>query len=184
MDGSVFKEKPSSVYKFIPNLIKSSWSVHSLRTFSKASPLKHWLVIVDRNQDLSLLAVEKDLSGEKEVAGLIKSSFIMRIIFRISSFLLSGQVLILLYMSLKHPTLQFDIMAGNTFASTSRVSMSISSPYISCSEASVGTSMFAVGAAACIKMDSKYKNTLKLSWSNLLWIELMMRSKISRNIAR
>ena len=168
MDGSVFKEKPSSVYKFIPNLIKSSWSVHSLRTFSKASPLKHWLVIVDRNQDLSLLAVEKDLSGEQEVAGLIKSSFIMRIMFGISSFSLSGQVLILLYTSLKHPTLQFDIMARNTFASTSRASMSISPPYISCSEPSVGTSMFPVGAATSIKRDSKLKNTFKLGWSNLL----------------
>ena len=52
--------------------------MHSLCTFSKANPLKRWLVIVDRNQDLSFLAVEKDLSGEQEVAGLIKSSFIMR----------------------------------------------------------------------------------------------------------
>ena len=127
--------------------------MHSLCTFSKASPLKRWLVIVDRNQDLSLLAVEKDLSGEQEVAGLIKSSFIMRIMFGISSLSLSGQVLILLYTSLKHPTLKFDIMVRNTFASTSRASMSISSPYISGSKASVGTSLFPVGAVACIKRD-------------------------------
>ena len=167
-----------------PTSIKSSWSVHSLCTFSKACPLKRWLVIAGRNQDLSLLAVEKDLSGEQEVAGLIKSSFIMRIMFGISSFSLSGQVLILLHTSLHYSTLQFDILARNTFASTSRVPMSISSPYISCSEAIVGTSMLSVGAVACIKRDSKFKNTLKLGWSNLLWIELMMRSKTSKNIAR
>ena len=126
------------------------------------------MVIVDSNQDLSLLAVEKDLSGEQEVAGSMKSSFIMHIMFGISSFSLSGQVLILLYTSLKHPTLQFDIMTRNTFALTSRAAMSISSPYISCREARVGTSMFPVGAVACIKRDSKFKNTLKLRWSNLL----------------
>ena len=142
--------------------------MHSLCTFSKASPLKRWLVIVDRNQNLSLLAVEKDLSGEQEFAGLIKSSFIMCIMFGISCFSLAGQVFILLYTSLKHPTQQFDIMARNTFALTSRAPMSISSPYISCSEASVGTSISPVGAVACIKMDSKFKNTLKLGWSNLL----------------
>ena len=158
--------------------------MHSFCTFSKASPLKRWLVIVDRNQDLSLLAVEKDLSGEQEVAGLIKSSFIMRIMFGISFFSLSGQAFILFYTFLKHPILQFDIMARNTFASISRASMSISSPYISCSEASVGTWMFPVGAAACIKRDSKFNSTLKLGWPNLLWIELMMRSKTSKNIAR
>ena len=129
--------------------------MHSLCAFSKASPLKRWLIIADRNQDLSLHAVEKDLSGEQEVAMLIKSRFIMRIMFGISSLSLSGQVLILLYTSWKHPTLQFDIMARNTFASTSRASMSISSPYISCSEPSVGTSMFPVGAALCIKRDLK-----------------------------
>ena len=156
----------------------------SLCTFSKASPLKRWLVIVDRNQDLSLYAVEKYFSGEQEVVGLIKSSFIIGIMFGTSSFSLSGQVLVLLYTSLKHPTLQFEIMARNTFASTSRESMPISSTYISCNEASVGTSMFPVGAVACIKRDSKFWNTLKLGWSNLLWIELMMKSKTSKNIVR
>ena len=50
------------------------------------------MVIVDRNQDLSLLAVEKDFSGKPVVAGLIKSSFIMRMMFGISSLSLSGQV--------------------------------------------------------------------------------------------
>ena len=73
--------------------------MHFLFTFGKASPLKRWLVTVDRNQNLSLLAVEKRLSGEEEVAGFIKSSFIMCIIFGISSFSLSGQVLVLLYTS-------------------------------------------------------------------------------------
>ena len=107
--------------------------MHSLCTFIKASPLKRWLVIVDLDQHLSLRAVEKDLSGEQEVAGLIKSSFIMRIMFGISSLSLSAQVLILLYTSLKHPTPQFDILVRNTFPSTSRAPMSISSPYISCS---------------------------------------------------
>ena len=136
--------------------------MHSLCIFSKASPLERWLVIVNRIQDLSLLAVEKDLSGEQEVARLIKSNFIMRIMFGISSFSLSGQVLILLYTSLKHLTLQFDIMARHSFASTSTASMLISSPYISCSEASAGTSMFPVSAVACIKWDSKFRNTLKL----------------------
>ena len=102
---------------------------------------------------------------------------------RVSPFSLSGQVLMFLYTSLKHLTLQFDIMARNRFASTSRASMSISSPYISCSIAKIGTSMFQVGAVACIKRDSKFKNTLKLGWSNLLCIELMMRSKTSKNIA-
>ena len=125
--------------------------MHFLLTFGKASPLKRWLVIVDRNQNLSLLAVEKRLSGEEEVAGFIKSSFIMCIIFRISSFSLSGQVLVLLYTSLKHPIQQFDIMVRNLFASTSRALVSISSPYISCNEAGVGTSMFPVGVNACIK---------------------------------
>ena len=158
--------------------------MHFLFKFGKASPLKRWLVIVDRNQNLSLLAVEKRLSGEEEVAGLIKSSFVMRIMFGISSFSLSGQVLVLLYTSLKHPILQFDIVARNLFASTSRVLVSISSPYISCNEAGVGTSMFPVGVVACIKRYSKFKNTLKLGWSNLLWIELMKRSKTSKNIAR
>ena len=167
-----------------PNLIKSSWSVHYLFTFGKASPLKRWLVISDSNQNLSLLAVEKRLSGEDEVAGLIKSSFVMRIMFGISSFSLSGQVLVLLCTSLKHPILQFDIMARNLFASTSRVLVSISSPYISCSEAGVSTSMFPVGVVACIKRYSKFKNTLKLGWSNLLWIELMKRFKTSKNITR
>ena len=125
--------------------------MHFLFIFSKTSPLKRWLVIVDRNQNLSLLDVEKRLSGEEEVAGFIKSSFIMCIIFGISSFSLSGQVLVLLYTSLKHPTQQFDIMVRNLFASTSRAAVSISSPYISCNEAGVGTSMFPVGVNACIK---------------------------------
>ena len=61
--------------------------------------------------------------------------------------------------------------------------MSISSPYILRSEASVTTSMFPVGNIASSKKDSELRNTLKLGWSNLFFIELMTRSKISKNIA-
>ena len=108
-----------------PTSIKSSWSVHSLYTFSKASSLKRWLIIVDHNQDLRVLAVEKDLSTEQEVAGLSKSSFIIRIIFGISSFSLSGQVLILFYTSLNIRLWNIDIMVRNTFASMKQVQKSI-----------------------------------------------------------
>ena len=63
--------------------------------------IKSWLVMVDRNQVLNRLALEKD----QEVTGFIKSSFITSIImFGMSSSLLSAQVLILLYTSLKYPT--------------------------------------------------------------------------------
>ena len=53
-----------------PASFKSSLSVKSLWTCNNERKLKRLLFMVERNQVLSLLAVENDLSGVHDVAGL------------------------------------------------------------------------------------------------------------------
>ena len=54
----------------LPTSPKSSLLVNSLQTFNKPNELKRLLVIVDLSQVFKCLLVEKELSGEHDVAGL------------------------------------------------------------------------------------------------------------------
>jgi len=95
-----------------------------------ASALKRLLFMLEQSQVLSLLAVENDLSGVHDVAGLTRRSLTIYIMLGIISFVAEDVVFKDMYMSLKHKTVLAPTIALRTLNSTSSAEKSISSLYM------------------------------------------------------